>query len=256
MSSAPASVTLSTAEVNVRPATWTGLACTLLVAAATAGAGDYDGYTELLARHVDERGMVDYAAWKAGDEAALRACVETFAGLDPDAMGADARKAYWINVYNAVTILAVLEHYPVASIKDIDDVWDDYGFGPEDLSLNHIEHKILRPMGDPRIHAAIVCASKGCPPLRNEAYEPERLDAQLDDNCRVWLTDPGRGLRIADGEARVSSVFHWFDEDFPDGDEGTLRWIARYVPDAQARRLRAGDLDLAELDWDWSLNAQ
>ncbi|RMG18285.1 MAG: DUF547 domain-containing protein [Planctomycetota bacterium] len=230
---------------------------------AAGGEPDFRAYDRLLRAYVDERGLVDYAAFKRKDEAALRRCVAEFAAVDAAALEGNAKKAYWINVYNAVTLQAMLEFYPLRSIKDKVshlpggyNVWKDYRFGPQKVSLDEIEHKILRPLGDPRIHAAIVCASKGCPPLRNEAFVPERLDAQLDDTVRRWLRDPRRGLRVEGQRVLLSKIFDWFGEDFAPDVPGRLRWVARYVDEETARRLRSGGLEVAFLDWDWSLNAR
>lgn len=220
-------------------------------------------YDALLRTYVDAKGLVDYAAFKKKDEKTLIACVEAMEQVDASKLEPAARKAFWINVYNAVTLKAMLEFHPLKSIKDkvsnipgFYNVWDDYGFGKKELSLNHIEHKILRPMGDPRIHAAIVCASLGCPILRNEAYVAAKLDAQLDDNCRRWLADTQRGLKIEGDVARASRIFEWFGEDFAEDEAGRLRWIAKFVDEATAKKLRSGKLSLGTLDWDWALNAQ
>jgi Protein of unknown function, DUF547 len=221
---------------------------------------DFADYDALLREYVDEQGLVDYAGWKRSDEQTLRRVVRRMATLDPDAMSRFERKAYWINVYNAVTLQAILESYPLASIKDLvtDDsnVWDDYGFGPDDVSLNHIEHQLLRPMGDPRIHSGIVCASKGCPPLRPEAYVSDRLNEQLEDNCRVWINDDARGVRIDGRTAYVSEIFNWFGDDFAPDRAGHLAWIVRYADEDRARVLSRADTQIEPLEWDWALNEQ
>ncbi len=219
-------------------------------------------YDALLKKYVDDKGLVDYAAFKKNDEKTLRACVDAFAKVKVSALSPDARMAYWVNVYNAVTLQAMLEFFPLKSIKDkvsnipgLYNVWDDYGFGPKKLSLNHIEHKILRPLKDPRIHAAIVCASKGCPILRAEAYTAGRLGEQLDDNVRRWLKDTKRGLKISGGKVYLSKIFSWFGDDFATSKQGRLAWISRYVDSKTAAILKASP-NTAELDWDWALNAQ
>jgi len=232
--------------------------------ASTAEAGPDDHYAEyskLLETYVDAKGLVDYAAFKKNDEAALKECVAAFAAMDVASMKRDEKMAYWINVYNAVTLQAMLEFYPLDSIKDkvskvpgFYDVWDDYEFGKEKLSLNHIEHKLLRPMKDPRVHAAIVCASLGCPILRNEAYLPSRLPEQLDDNVRRWFKDPTRGLKLSGNVVYISAIFDWFADDFP---KTKLLWIAKYVDEDTAKLLRGGSkLTVKYIDWDWALNEQ
>lgn len=223
--------------------------------------GPYATFSSLLDRYVDAQGRVDYAGWKKRDEASLRGVVQALAKVETKRLSGAAKKAYWINVYNAVTIQAMLEFYPLKSIRDKSsesyDVWKNYLFGPDKVSLNAIEHEILRPMGDPRIHAAIVCASKGCPPLRNEAYLPSQLEKQLDDNVRVWLASPTRGLKLVGKTLHLSQIFFWFGGDFGGGQRADhLAWIARYVDAKTQAALAQPGLKVKELDWDWSLNAQ
>lgn len=228
-------------------------------------AEDYDDLTALLQRHVDERGLVDYRAFKERDEAALRAVVERLAAMDlaPWADSPRDLKAYWINVYNAVTLKAMLEFFPLRSIRDKAadgkgyNVWNDYPFenGGRRWSLNQIEHELLRPMGDPRVHAAVNCASLGCPPLRREAFVPARLDEQLDDQTRTWLNDPTRGVRVRDGVVALSEIFSWFGDDFAPDAAGRLRWVARYLRDPAMREAvtRRG-ARVESIPWDWRLN--
>lgn len=239
------------------------IALGLVVAACSPAQAYQEKYDALLKAYVDDKGLVDYAAFKKKDEATLKACVAAMAKVDTKTLDAAAKKAYWINVYNAVTLKAMLEFFPLQSIKDkvssipgFYDLWDDYGFGKKKLSLNHIEHKILRPMGDPRIHAAIVCASLGCPILRNEAYVGAQLDAQLDDNCKNWLADTKRGLELKGTVAKASNIFSWFGDDFAEDDAGRLAWIAQYTDEKTAKRLKSGKVTLGSLDWDWALNKQ
>lgn len=218
-------------------------------------------FNQLLKRYVDTKGDVDYAAWKKNrsDLTSLGEAVADFAKLKTKGYSKAAKLAYWINVYNAVTIKGILEFYPLKSIKDKVgkkyDIWKHYTFGPKKLSLNAIEHEILRPLGDPRIHAAIVCASKGCPPLRNEAYREGMLDKQLDHNVQVWLRSSVKGLKIQGKTLHLSKIFFWFGKDFGDGSHAAnLRWISRYV-DAKTKKLLAQKgLVVKELDWDWALN--
>lgn len=234
-----------------------------LAQASRPSSGPTQELDRLLKRYVDAEGGVDYAAWKKkrADEAALRAAVKGFAKVSTKRLSKPAKLAHWINVYNAVTLQAMLEYYPLKSIKDKVskkfDVWKHYTFGPRKLSLNAIEHEILRPLGDPRIHAAIVCASKGCPPLRNEAYRPETLDRQLDDNVRTWFKSPIKGLKLQGKTLYLSKIFFWFGKDFGDGSRAAhLRWISRYVDAKTQRALARKGLVVKELDWDWALNAQ
>ena len=224
--------------------------------------GALEEWNRLLETYVTAEGWVDYAGLREREREALAGVIEEFAREDPAEMTVFRRKAYWINVYNAVTVQAIVESYPLDSIKDLNtdeyNVWQDYGFGPERVSLNDIEHEILRPMGDPRIHAAIVCASRGCPPLRNQAYGvsvPGGLNGQLEDQCRRWINDPERGAAVRGGVVYLSAVFEWFGEDFAGDARGRIEWARRYA-EGDLERALDPSLPVRSLDWDWSLNAQ
>ena len=125
--------------------------------------------------------------------------------------------------------------------------------GGKETTLHVIEHEILRKMGDPRIHAAIVCASVSCPDLRQEAFTAENLDVQLDDQLKQFLANPGKGLKIdrVDKRISLSRIFDWFEEDFePKG--GVLKFIARYVPEKDREWIAKGSVSY--LDYNWDLN--
>lgn len=182
----------------------------------------------------------------------------------------EQRYAFWINAYNAHVIQLVMDNYPLDSIKDLgglfSPVWKKRyiqleRLHPEGkdraLSLNDVEHEILRPrFRDARVHAAINCASIGCPPLRNEAFVADRLDAQLDDQVRKWLADPARNQYDRGSRTlRVSEIFDWFEEDFERDAGSVAKWIARYAPEAEVEWLRAqGKLRIQYLDYSWKLN--
>ncbi|MCK6449110.1 MAG: DUF547 domain-containing protein [Planctomycetes bacterium] len=183
----------------------------------------------------------------------------------------EQRFAFWINAYNAYTLHLVAKSYPLESIKDLGalfkSVWDK-PFVPlghlfpdapkKELTLNDIEHEILRPkFKDARVHAAINCASRGCPPLRSQAFVADSLSAQLDEQVRAWLADTSRNrFDAAKKKAQVSEIFSWFKEDFV-RDAGSVReWLAKYAPEEHATWLRAAqkELDLSYLDYSWKLN--
>ncbi len=216
---------------------------------------------ELLRRYVDDDGLVRYAEWKRDDLGQLDEYLNEMAHVESIGSRNDSL-AYWINVYNALTIRAVLHFYPLQSIKEKAgvigfNVWDDYriAIGAEEYSLNRIEHEILRRMGEPRIHFAIVCASIGCPRLRNEAYRADHLDWQLDNDARNFFA---RAWRLAvDPEkrsVRVSPIFNWFGEDFGGTDAAKLAFIARYAPESARATLTTDRVKLSYLDYDWRLN--
>lgn len=204
---------------------------------------------------------VDYAALVRSE--ALDRLVSQLEGSRPSRLDRPGRLAFWINAYNILTLDLVRKHHPIASIKDIGSffspVWERPVATIEDrkLSLDAIEHTILRPMGEPRIHAAIVCASKSCPPLRRTPFRAETLDADLDDAVGRFLASPTKGVAIdrAAGTIRVSKIFDWFEADFA-AQGGVRAFLAAHLPPSEAAWLRGPGRDSAirYFDYDWSLN--
>ncbi len=222
-------------------------------------------WDQLLHKYVDTQGNVDYAAWKrsAQDMQALNRYLNTlsYASVSKQASRA-ARMAFWINAYNAVTVRGILREYPTSSIRNHTarlfgyNIWKDLYLivGGSRYNLEQIEHQVLRKMGDPRIHFAIVCASRGCPRLRNEAYTAARLESQLEDNAREFFARPHR-FRYRNGTFYLSPILKWFAEDFGGSQAAVLRSIARYLPSAAARQAaQRGQGTVVYLDYDWSLN--
>ena len=209
---------------------------------------------------------MDYKAWKQRDLPALENYLAGISKTDPAKLGSrEERIAFWINTYNALTIQGIIEFYPLKSIKDKVsrlfgyNIWDDYKItiAGEEYSLNRIEHKVLRPMGEPRIHFALVCASISCPELRREAFTGKDLDTQLAEEAKDFLDDPSRNrIDVAKGKVQLSKIFSWFEKDFGGSDEKVLRFIAPYRPEEERARLEAGDLDVDYLEYDWGLNEQ
>jgi hypothetical protein len=170
--------------------------------------------------------------------------------------------AFWINVYNILAIETVARSYPVESIRDLGSffrpVWKKTAgdVGGRNVTLDAVEHRILRPMGEPRIHAAIVCASTSCPSLRREPFVAGRLDAQLDDAMGKFVTDSRKGVRI-DRESdtvHLSRIFEWFSEDFTQRGD-VLGAIAPYLAPSDRSWLdQHPDVQIRYLDYDWRLN--
>jgi hypothetical protein len=168
---------------------------------------------------------------------------------------------FWVNVYNMMAVKMVLDNYPVKSIKDagslFKSVWKkEVGVvAGKVTTLNDIEHEILRKMGEPRIHVAIVCASVSCPDLRPEAYTAEKFDTQLDDQLTKFLVNEGKGLKIdpAGNKIYLSSIFKWFEEDF-ESKGGVVPYLTKYVDSRYMTTLKSGKLKVKYLDYDWGLN--
>src|SRR5262245_3971188 len=203
---------------------------------------------------------VDYAALRGSAD--WEALLASLAASEPARLATrEERLAFWIDAYNVLAIDVVRRGYPVASIRDLGSllrpVWKKPAgtIGGRSYTLDEIEHEILRPLGEPRIHGAIVCASLSCPPLRREPYRAAALDAQLDDNMRRWLADPRKGARLerASTTLTLSPIFDWFAEDFGDDAVG---FVARHLPPADAAWIREhrGELRVRWFEYDWSLN--
>ncbi|HPF25217.1 MAG TPA: DUF547 domain-containing protein [Steroidobacteraceae bacterium] len=254
---------------------------TTLLTAPLALAAPFDHDHSLLARVLQEHvrdGRVDYAALK-NDRAPLDAYVRTLATVDAAQLAAFSRQqqlAYWINAYNAFTLTTIIENYPIRGRSLVglafpsNSIWqipgafkgDRFTAGGRTLSLDDLEHKIVRPtFNEPRIHMALVCAARGCPVLRSNPYRAAALDSQLDEQSRRYLADTTHGARL-DADKRVlyvSSIFKWFDEDFAalgqgDSRRGILEFVARHGDSARAAALREGKWRLRYLDYDWNLN--
>ncbi len=173
----------------------------------------------------------------------------------------EEKLTFWINTYNVMAAKMVLDNYPVDSIKDAGSlftaVWKkEVGVvAGKTRTLNEIEHEILRKMGEPRIHAAIVCASVSCPDLRVEAYTVENLDAQLADQMKLFLENAKKGLRVNAKKTRIymSSIFKWFAEDF-DAKGGVREFLAAYAPKGTIASLKNKKLSVTYMDYDWGLN--
>ena len=228
---------------------------------------DLDLYAEILQEHTRETGdlagvRVDYRALR-GDPRWPRLLASLEATQPERLAGKDEQLAFWANAYNVLAIDLVVKQAPEESIRDIGSflrpVWKRPAgrIGDRSYSLDAIEHGIVRPLGDPRAHVAVICASLSCPPLRREPWRAEALDAQLDEQLRLWLAHPDKGLRL-DREKRVlhlSRIFDWFEEDFEDAG-GVNTFVARYAPTDVAAWLQANpDVRVRHLDYDWRLNA-
>lgn len=206
-------------------------------------------WENILQAHVNSAGQVDYAALKKRPRALLGYLdhLSVFSPT-PDWSRADSL-AYYINLYNAATVKLILEHYPIASIKDISRPWSSkvVRIGKDYVSLGHIEHRILRKMDEPRIHFAINCASFSCPNLWNHAFTAEAIEAQLEQVTREFINDPALN-QLGDTSWELSQIFNWYKGDFKS--EGGIRnYIARYADVTAADKVKIG-----YKKYDWNLN--
>lgn len=204
-------------------------------------------------------GRVDYRGFIA-DSTRLNAYLHLLGEHHPNEQywTRDEQLAYWINAYNAFTVKLIVDHYPIASIKDIkhgipfvNTVWDIKFIKIEERTydLNNIEHGIIRPKFDePRIHFAVNCASVSCPRLRNEAYTAGRLDEQLTDQARSFLTDPHKN-KLAKEQLQLSRLFTWYGSDFKEDGLSIIEYIRQYTDQPIA-----DDAQVNYLEYDWRLN--
>lgn len=225
---------------------------------------DHSSWNAMLQKYVDHDGLVDYQNWKRDDVAALDTYLKELSRADLDAGASrEAQLAYWINAYNAVTVRGILREYPTSSIRNHTaklwgyNIWKQLFLKVDgkQFSLDSIEHKVLRPMGEPRIHFAIVCASIGCPRLLNEAYVAATLDEQLTRNATDFFSRK-QNFQVNGNRVAVSSILDWFGEDFGNSTSAVQKRIAKYVPKRHQPLLESGRGRISYLDYDWNLNDQ
>lgn len=213
----------------------------------------FDG---VLRRHVTD-GHVNYPGI-AGDPR-YTAYLQYLQQIDAETLPTRADKlAFWINAYNALAIKGILDGYsPYTFFGKVRFFYrNEYAVGGKQISLYDLEHKVLIPLNEPRIHFAIVCASKSCPKLRAEAYTAERLEQQLEEDARQFINDPQRNRFDREQKtAQLSKIFDWFETDFKTHSGSVQRYLARYVADANvAKALAADAYEIDYLRYDWNLN--
>ena len=255
---------------RARPTRVLALAAFLSLGAARAHAGDcldaalygtvLQAHTRAVPESVGTR--VDYPGLR--EDLPWKELLRSVSSCDPRRLTTrEAKLAFWINTYNIFAMDLVAKHWPVASIKDIGSflfpVWDQpagHVLGRA-YTLDEIEDTQLRTLGDPRIHAAIVCASTSCPSLVREPYLVATVDAQLDAAFAAFVANPGKGFRLdrAANTLHLSSLFKWFAADF-EKQGGPLAVIARYLGDADRAWLQENGAraTLEYMDYDWGVN--
>lgn len=209
---------------------------------------DHSVWNDLLKKHVSATGKVNYKGFKADLElldAYMRSLNE---GAPTENASKEERLAYWINAYNAVTVRLIVSNYPLSSITKLDGgkPWDvkRYSNGSKKLSLNDIENNILRPMGDARIHFALNCAAKSCPPLLNEAFTADNVTKLLEQRTRQFINSATRTV-IEKDEIKVSKIFDWYGKDFGN----VVDFVNKYAKIKAAKTAK-----VTFLDYDWNLN--
>lgn len=217
---------------------------------------DPAAWNALLEEFVTPQHRVAYARFKRAGSVRLNAYVSYLAKPGSVTLSPNQKKALLINAYNAFTIEWILRNYPTPSIRATPNPFTAKRFtlGGERVSLDQIEAR-LRAMRDPRIHAALVCAGRSCPPLRREAYVANRLNSQLDDNVREWLADKRLNEFLpTQGKAELSSIFKWYRGDFASYPGGLQAFVRKYAPPEVVRQLGGRKLAITFLSYNWGLN--
>lgn len=204
----------------------------------------------------------DYKSVSAEDKLALQRYLDLLQSTPILQYRKAEQQAYWINLYNALTVNLILQRYPIDSIRKIK--FGFFSFGPwdekiatvegESLSLNDIEHRILRPIWqDNRIHYAVNCASIGCPNLAPEVYTASNTDRLLEEGAINYVNHP-RGVAVDGKTLRLSSIYDWYRVDFGDSEQGVIQHLIRYAKPELAARLSSHKFDV-DYDYDWGLNS-
>lgn len=223
------------------------------ISGAAAQSIDHTPFDVLLRANV-KNGVVNYPGFQ--NNAAFKDYVAALGKpVKFDSKGAEL--AYYINAYNALAIEGILQGLSPSTLLGRARYfkYKDWPLNGQSITLFDLEHKIIRPLGEPRIHFAIICASKSCPFLRPEAYTAAKLDTQLGEQARQFVNDTFRNRFDASTKtAQLSEIFKWFEEDFK-GAGSTQRYIAPLVSDpAVAKGLAADEFKVTWIDYDWTLN--
>lgn len=226
---------------------------------------DHSVWQTMLDKHVvmDSTGQTFFSYSQVDEFTAnhLNEYLLSLQALNPLTLNQNEQKAYWINLYNALTVRVILENYPVDSIRDIGGSLFSRGpwskkiveLNGQTLSLNNIEHDIVRPkFNDHRIHYALNCAAKGCPNLSPTAFTGTNIDALLTDAATLFINHR-RGVRFQSNTLTVSSIFRWYKEDFVDETAALPNYLSQFAEPNLARQLK-DYVGKIRFDYDWSLN--
>jgi hypothetical protein len=217
----------------------------------------------LITSHPSGINRFRYAEVSPADRQTLGEYLGQLQQIGVSSLNRNEQKAYWVNLYNGLTVQVILEHYPVKSIMDIDISPGFFSNGPwdaklliiedEKVSLNDIEHRILRPIfNDNRLHYALNCASIGCPNLQAAAFTAANTEELLEIGARTYINSP-RGARMVKDRLHVSSIYKWFQVDFGGSEAGVVKHLLQYAEGDLADALRTYNKGMRD-DYDWSLN--
>lgn len=227
---------------------------------------DYTIYNNLLKKYVADE-AVDYLTWKKDDFVLFEGYIESLENVSLDNLSQNQRKAFWINAYNAITIYAVLKHIPnnkllarAFSVQMVSGFFDkkSYRVAAQTLTLNDIENKKLRSeFGDPRIHFAIVCASRSCPGIEASVFRPRRLEKRLDKATVEFMQDETRNrLDKKKNILYLSQIFNWYEVDFTDDSGSVINYVKRYLNPADTEHLSSQEVKIKYLYYNWLVNIE
>lgn len=242
----------------------------IFLSTTTLFADSHTPFTQLLQKYV-QNGRVKYSS--LCKDPGFTSYITQLSQTNPGTISDPKEElAFWINAYNAFTLKVICDHYPVKSINELHTggliigtmikgtIWDKkfFAINGEEMSLNHIEHEIVRKkFHDPRAHFALVCASTSCPPLRSEAYEGLKLDQQLDDQARIFFADKNRNFFEPDRKtAHLNKILDWYSKDFGPSKPEILLFVARFLPDDLSAAIKADPQKwkIVYTDYSWALN--
>lgn len=224
-------------------------------------------YDNLLKKYVHS-GLVDYDNLSKDKD--LNTYINALSKFDPNTLiSKEDKLAFWINAYNAYTLKAIVDEYPISSINDLHTggriighilkttVWDkDFVvINNKKMTLNHIEHEIIRPkFKDPRVHFALVCGAFSCPPLRKEAFIGDKLNEQLDDQGKIFFNDVTKNsFDVKNKIAHISKILDWYGSDFGENDSQILQRIKNFLP-TQIRESLNNNWKIDFNSYNWDLN--
>ena len=219
---------------------------------------DHSGWDKLLKKYVNQRGLVDYKAWKASkdDMKSLDSYLSQYDESSSENAEGDELAASAVNGYNAFAIRTILSNYPVKSIRDIDGAFTGkrHKVSGKLLSLDDIEKGTAVPVFGARSHAIVVCCAKSCPPLQTESFTPSNIGDLADKASTAWLARPDlNNFNKGEGKIAISKIFDWYEDDF-EQTGGVRSFLKKYAPkEAQPGIAKA---EIGYMDYDWDLNAQ
>jgi hypothetical protein len=204
-------------------------------------------FNTLLLKYVTKDGVVNYKGFK-NEQANLKTYINTLKNNSPkSSWSRNESLAYWINLYNALTIDLLLNYYPVQSITKINKAWDTkiVTIDSQDYTLNDIENQVIRPtFNEPRIHFAVNCGAKSCPKLLNEAFVAEKLESQLEKQTSAFINNSSQNV-ITAGNAQISKIFEWYSSDFGN--------IVSFLNKYSMKKINT-DAKIGYLEYEWALN--